>query len=54
MPNYIYIEQVVKTTDTIENGEVVEGTVAMAIVETETGGTNQQEHGEDVEKNEEE
>ena len=43
----------VKTRDTQENGEGVEGIVVMDIVETESGGTKQ-EHAEDVEKNEEE
>ena len=40
----------VKTTDTTENGEAVEVTVAMAIVERETSSTKQQEHGENHEE----
>ena len=40
----------VKTTVTTENGEAVEVTVAMVIVERETSSTKQQEHGENHEE----
>ena len=45
----------VKTRYIQENGEGVEGIVVMDIAWTESGGTKQQEHGEDEQdKNEEE